>query len=402
MKKQEHLSLIFFLLIISYGISIKAQADPDTAQRASVDRFSPEAGILFVRDGSNFPGPNEPIDFDQGPFITKGLGRNGEFVSYYNFDVQPLEAASIYVLFREGESSPVEGQLNIIDVIPGDEGYNDFWHVHKIIVPSDYTANTITSLTEITSAGYPMEAMDVLVNCPVVPEGSTAQLRLNGEDPGLTQGWYKNQLIFYFNFSEKALKIVSNHMVPVSPIYVTFNINPGQPGGGPESGFRADTITGHTHNVISTLPEDETYSPLWSVIIYDNAFYDEVHDLSSASMANIITAGPNVNCPVVQIDEATSVVNDGDLMPVEYSLSQNYPNPFNPSTSIKFSIPVNENVTLKIYNSIGQEITELVNEVLPAGNYSIEWNAELLSSGVYYYTITTPQYQSARKMILLK
>ena len=110
----------FFLiaLILMAGSSlVSAQVDPDTAAKASVDRFSADAGNLFVRDGSKgLPGPNEPIDFDQGPFITKGLGPNGELISYYNFDVMSLEPAPIYVLFRDGESAPVEGQLNIVDV----------------------------------------------------------------------------------------------------------------------------------------------------------------------------------------------------------------------------------------------------------------------------------------------
>ncbi|MBD3289750.1 DNRLRE domain-containing protein, partial [candidate division KSB1 bacterium] len=99
-------------------------------ETAVIDRFSEDAGNLFVRDDTNgLPGPNEPIDFDMAPFITKGLGPNGEFISYYNFDVQPTVPAPIYVLFREGEDAPVAGQMNIIDVVPGDEGYNDFWHV---------------------------------------------------------------------------------------------------------------------------------------------------------------------------------------------------------------------------------------------------------------------------------
>ena len=151
---------------------------PVVAQHVTIDRFSMEAGNLFIRDESNgLPGPNEPIDFDMEPFITKGLGPDGEFISYYNFDVMPTEPAPIYVLFREGEESS-EGQMNIIDVIPGDEGYNDFWEVQKVTVPMEYVANTVTSYSQIMDAGYPMEETTILVNCPVVPEGSTAKLRL--------------------------------------------------------------------------------------------------------------------------------------------------------------------------------------------------------------------------------
>ncbi len=76
-----------------------AQVDPDTAQKVSIDRFSADAGHLFVRDMmNNLPGPNVPINFDMEPFLSKGLGPNGEHISYYNFDAQPTAPAPIYVL----------------------------------------------------------------------------------------------------------------------------------------------------------------------------------------------------------------------------------------------------------------------------------------------------------------
>ncbi len=281
--------------------------DPNTAQKVSVDRFSSTAGHLFVRDASNgLPGANQPINFDSGPFITRGLGPNGQKVAYYNFDVQPLESAPIYVLFREGENAPVSDQLNIVDDIPGDTDYNDFWNVQKVTVPADYVANTVTSLQEIMDAGYGIEKTDIIVNCPVVPEGSTAALRLNGESPELTRGWYQGKLVFYFNFSEKSLHATPpasgfSH-VPLSPIFVTFNINPEMTGGGPASGFVTEPGSMQTHNVTSTVPSDASYSPLWSVNVYDNALFSSVMDLSTALSATILASGvANVNCPIVSI-----------------------------------------------------------------------------------------------------
>ncbi len=275
--------------------------DPATAPQAVIDRFSGDAGTLFVRDGSNgLPGPNQPIDFDQGPFITTGLGPEGQVVRYYNFDVQPLAPAPIFVLFREGEDTPVAGQLNIVDVIPGDEGYNDFWHVIKVTVPSDYVANTVTSAAAVVEAGYAQEPTDMLVNCPIVPAGSTASLRHGGGSSDLVQGWYKGQVVNYFTFEEKALTTTGN--VPVSPIYVTFNIAPGEPGGGPGSGFVTEEGTAQTHNVLQTIPSDAGYSPLWFVNVYDNADFPNVSDLESARAANILAGGvANVNCPVVEV-----------------------------------------------------------------------------------------------------
>ena len=282
--------------------------DPATAERAQIDRFSANAATLMVRDATNgLPGANEPVNFDQGPFITQGLGPNGEVVRYYNFDVQPVESAPIFALFREGEDNPVEGQLNIIDVIPGDEGYNDFWHVHKVTVPADYVANTVTSYRQIMDRGYTVERTNKIVNCPVVPEGSTASMRYNADEPaGLIMGWYRSKVVFYFTFAEKSLTVdlpPSGHPdVPLSDILVTFNINPDMEGGGPASGFVTESGTVQTHNVVETLPEDMGYSPLWDVDVYNNSDFGNVHDWMSAMNAMIMGEGvATVNCPIVSV-----------------------------------------------------------------------------------------------------
>jgi hypothetical protein len=262
-----------------------------------------------VRDATNgLPAANEPIDFDKQPFITKGLGPAGEIIQYYNFDVQPQQTAPIFVLFREGEDTPVEDQLNIVDVIPGDEHYNDFWHVHFVTVPSNYVANSITSVSELMATGYPIERTNIVVNCPVVPEGSTALLRLDpNNDNGLIMGWYRDQVVFYFDFSEKMITVdlpPDGHPdMPLSDILVTFNINPDQPGGGPPSGFMTEPGTDQTHNVVETLPIDADYSPFWDVDVYDNADFDSVMDFPSAQAATILGTGVAlVNCPVVSVN----------------------------------------------------------------------------------------------------
>ncbi|ELZ82969.1 hypothetical protein C453_13206 [Haloferax elongans ATCC BAA-1513] len=277
--------------------------DPMSAPRATIDRFSEAAGTLMVRtDENGLPGPDEAIDFDQGPFITQGLGPDGSVVRYYNFDVQTTTPAPIYVLFREGEDTPVSGQLNVIDAIPGDEGYNDFWQVHKVTVPDEYVANTVTSLADIGDAGYETEATEMLVNCPVVPDGSTASMRYDDGDAGLVEGWYKGEVVSYFQFTEAPLS-VSDGSVPLSPIYVAFNVNPGEDGGGPASGFMTEEGSDQTHNVVATVPGDQGYSPLWFVNIYDNAEFGSVSDLDSATDAEQLASGAaTVNCPVVSVE----------------------------------------------------------------------------------------------------
>jgi hypothetical protein len=91
-----------------------------------------------------------------------------------------------------------------------------------------------------------------------------------------------------------------------------------------------------------------------------------------------------------------------DGLPVEYALYQNYPNPFNPETIIKFDLPESGNVSLKIFNLLGEEIITLVNEQLEAGSYHYNFNAKNLPSGIYLYKLTTDVRQFSQKMLLLK
>jgi hypothetical protein len=282
--------------------------DPDTAGDVSIDRFSSAFAHLFVRTSENgFPGADQPVDFDAVPaFNTHGLGPNGEKTIYYNFDVLSTTPAPIYALFRTGESTPVEGQLNIVNVVPGDPGYNDFWLVNKVTVPAGYVANTITSYDEIMKMGYPVSATSTIVNCPIVPKGSIARKRYSSsESADLTRGWYKDKVVYYFNFFEKELMAV-NGLVPTSDIFVCFEINPGQPDGGPASGFKTedDMATGQTHNVPETLPADALYSPLWDVQIYDNAGFSMVGNLETAMSASILAPDAvMVNCPIVSVQQ---------------------------------------------------------------------------------------------------
>jgi hypothetical protein len=86
----------------------------------------------------------------------------------------------------------------------------------------------------------------------------------------------------------------------------------------------------------------------------------------------------------------------------EFALDQNYPNPFNPSTTIKFSLPEASDVSLTIYNTLGQKVTELVNTKLEAGRYSYQWNAINVPTGMYIYEMRTSNFVSVKKMVLLK
>lgn len=104
----------------------------------------------------------------------------------------------------------------------------------------------------------------------------------------------------------------------------------------------------------------------------------------------------------VTITYLTTSISDKYNLPSEYSLSQNYPNPFNPVTTINYSIPTSSDVKLIIYDLLGRKVQELVNEFQSSGNYSIQFNGDNLSSGIYFYALKSGDFYQVRKMILLK
>ena len=89
-------------------------------------------------------------------------------------------------------------------------------------------------------------------------------------------------------------------------------------------------------------------------------------------------------------------------IPNEYTLAQNYPNPFNPTTTIQFALPTGSQVVLKIYNLLGREVATLVNEELQSGKYKVDFEANDLPSGVYFYQIRAGGFSKTKKLTLLK
>lgn len=115
---------------------------------------------------------------------------------------------------------------------------------------------------------------------------------------------------------------------------------------------------------------------------------------------------PSGNLQAVQVQQISAVVTDlegnKDNLPVSYELKQNYPNPFNPTTEIAFTLANQENVSLVVYNIIGQEVATLISSPMSAGSHAVKFNAANLSSGIYLYRLKAGNFVSIKKMILLK
>ena len=126
----------------------------------------------------------------------------------------------------------------------------------------------------------------------------------------------------------------------------------------------------------------------------------KLEDETGKLLSERIKSGEEV---VISNSAVSKLKVTSDIIPEVYSLDQNYPNPFNPSTKIEFSIPEDvNNVTLTIYNALGQRVAELVNSKLEAGKYSYVWNASDVATGLYIYELRTDKFVSVKKMMFLK
>jgi hypothetical protein len=118
---------------------------------------------------------------------------------------------------------------------------------------------------------------------------------------------------------------------------------------------------------------------------------------------DFVFAGPVRNAvwrrPIAEIIGIKSI---SALIPDKFYLYQNYPNPFNLTTNIKFDLPKITLVKLKIYDLLGREHANLVNENLSAGTYSVDWNAVDYPSGVYFYRLETEDFTAVKRMVLIK
>ncbi|HEX2982813.1 MAG TPA: T9SS type A sorting domain-containing protein [Ignavibacteriales bacterium] len=134
-------------------------------------------------------------------------------------------------------------------------------------------------------------------------------------------------------------------------------------------------------------------------------YYEDTLDCSYPTTTAAYTGSSNGG-PVGDLNWFTEggigVKENPALVASNFSLAQNYPNPFNPSTVIRYSIPENAHVTLKVFNLLGQEIAELVNGQQKAAAYDVTFDASKLSTGIYFYTVKAGKYTSTKKMMLIK
>ena len=234
------------------------------------------------------PGPVDQLPRANTIPRVDGWYRNAS-VSYLDYGAQSNVALPILAFFQAASpTTPVAGQRNIIDTIPGQPGYSDFWRVYKVLAPSGYVANSIRSLADAVASGYAIEETTLVVNCPVVNPNATIQ----GSSASPVSGWYRNREVFYFDHG--ANSPAHGFVVDDAPIYAFFHAD-----GTPVAG---------QGNVIDVLPGETGYTDLWKVVkvVVDGTYVanslKDARSILSARDAGQVTLEPTeiyVNCPVV-------------------------------------------------------------------------------------------------------
>jgi hypothetical protein len=122
------------------------------------------------------------------------------------------------------------------------------------------------------------------------------------------------------------------------------------------------------------------------------------------ALLNITVSGGRLNLynSAMLMQNLTAIGNQTNSIPALYRLYQNYPNPFNPSTVLAFDIPKDGYVSLKIYNTLGEEVASVADGFMKAGEYQKVFKADNLPSGIYLYKLTTGSFSETRKMTLIK
>ncbi len=238
-----------------------------------------------------------------------------------------------------------DGSIRVFETRPGRNGLVQVWPLTAPIDPADFNVDGVVSLADFTYL--------------VADFGK-----------GLGQSRFAR----YYDLDESGVAADEGDLLAFARAFA------GLPGDAPDSDLLA--------------------SPELAVLA--EVLYWEYRPVADALMAHPVF-GPAITAYL----ERTAVAEVSGETPSEFSLGQNYPNPFNAETTIRFNLPADSHVLVAIYNSAGQEVVRIVDEMLPTGSYLVRWDGrdregQLLASGVYLYRIAADGYAEMRKMSLLR
>ncbi|MDP2366237.1 MAG: T9SS type A sorting domain-containing protein, partial [Ignavibacteria bacterium] len=306
--------------------------------------------------------------------------------------------------YNTGDEWPAGGIIIVpVDPIAVASGWNmiGVYHYNVLKAAITSTGGSLTGSIYKYSAGYQpvdtlkpgygywakMTAAGTLILPSSAFQGVVKQVETDTKDWGrivITDNSGK----IYTLYGVKGLVDLNNYELPPVPNVEMFDVRYGS------NRYAEDLTTGNQ--------SIEMQGMEYPVKVRAENMGIRLQDASGNGLNERLKSGEEVT---ISNSAISKLLVSGDLIPDVYALEQNYPNPFNPSTKIEFSIPEDvNNVTLTIYNALGQRVAELVNSKMEAGKYSYVWNVPQsgIATGLYIYELRTDKFVSVKKMMLLK
>jgi hypothetical protein len=335
-------------------------------------------------------------------FYYKFTIRTGETVTWESPSIQPLDGDGNRRI-RVTEDSYVEGEDKYI-VNNDYDGEAPFW--------SDVTDEDIfTETTDVTFEVDLRPAYYMIADSGALPPSVAAAFEVEtiadvaGNGPLLAGGWEdwgptltEVEGVLFNDAGESGDVTAGDSVFTLQKTYApgtarlgTFKLSVG--------GYDNEGGTGADHNV--RIGDDNNVSLIFGAVVRADSVYDNFYDeyiLATSQGPTVVRRGGSGDNGVIVSNETEELLD----APEKFQLSQNYPNPFNPSTNINFTLPQTNNVTLTVYNILGQQVTQLVNGRLSAGQHSVKFDASNLSSGMYLYRIEAGTFTQNKKMMLIK
>ncbi|MFO7447859.1 MAG: T9SS type A sorting domain-containing protein [Ignavibacteriaceae bacterium] len=381
---RKYLLFYFFVLsLFCITTTINAQIDIDglmfdwdETMRLDVEPNNTQGRSLFFSEGDPYSpsilyensDPNYKVHLDVGPVYTHDDADN----LYIRVTMNPLADVSAIASDTTIHSGAtffvfltLDPDSNVVDTTTGTRG-----------------DSTGLRYGAVWASGYEMFAQ-------IFPVDSAAEANTDGQQyiwqhslaPGAEWGWGTMQesvadttvgIYVAWNAENNEVECAIPKSILANPKYLT-----------PPSMQEGDSIGIFFHF-------QENASPWWA-----NFICNSTAGWSTGSAYGLIYEWKETYSGAVSVE-------DNEILPGNYSLLQNYPNPFNPTTSIEYYLPKSEFVTLRVTNMLGQEISTLVNATQNAGKHSVNFNAENLTSGIYFYTIEAGSFSQTNKMMIVK
>lgn len=277
------------------------------------------AALIGCGDDDEPPSPPQALDRDLGEAVHFPLVAGwyrGEEAQYFDFgmrtrlsgtesEVSPAEIFA-FIVGMDGDGNPqfVDGQHNVIDVLPVEDTYSDLWDVQLVTVSDGYDPDSIRSKDEVERSGFDRKSAGLLVNCPLVPADSTLET-----EQELIQGWYRGERVYYPSFGRNP-----DAAIPILA-FATGMKDDGSP-----------AFVEGQRNVIDRVPGDEDYSAFWRVNLVMVGGAYEANSLTDAETIlgagfEIVETDLVVNCPVVspttrpQAQSELALIGSGDDEP---------------------------------------------------------------------------------------